>query len=99
MTIKQFVQTAFEGGWTPKWLSDESFNLKDDGYLPYYINSRILLDPEAWRAVDKVKQWDDVPDCAACDYPGWQNSMHAKMHGMIKAVIEGKTLEEYIETL
>ncbi len=103
MTIKQFIETAIEGGYTNNWFQDlkvdeqqEVFGTAEDIWK---MCPNIFLDPEAWKAVGKVKQWDDVSDCVACDYPGWQLSVPAKMHGMIKALLKGQTLEEYIETL
>ena len=58
----------------------------------------MFTDPKAWEAVGKVSGWlqpmpskydfnDDIAE--------WQD----KMYGMIDALIEGKTIEEYIETL
>jgi len=71
----------------------------EGGWMPdadtpeiYYegIRTNALLDPLAWQAVGKVEGWEDRDT-----EPNWQN----KMHQMIDALVEGKTLEEFIETL
>ena len=66
----------------------------------------ILLDPLAWQAVSKVVGWypSNCKDCQkenGCEYhlknehPTWRY----KMHRMIDALAEGKTIEEFIKTL
>ncbi len=113
MTIQQFIETAIEGGWkdirvkintTPEernaYLGVEEIMqaIVDRRYFPL-----IALDPEAWKAVDKIlkfeKSWLDPSECVVCEYPGYQDAVEAKMYAMIKHLLKGGTLEEYIATL
>ncbi len=66
--------------------------------------SELVLDPEVWEAVGKKEGWANTQWCnkhrtwnkernGQC--PEWMD----KMHGMISALIDGKSLEEYITTL
>lgn len=78
------------------------------------IVSEILLDPLAWQAVGKVEGWSEGEEncrgsreCVKGKHelhnpciweivePDWKK----EMHNMIGALIEGKTIEEFIETL
>lgn len=65
---------------------------------------KIILDPEAWKAVGKVEAWKGVScghyrcetenlDCMSD--PEWLSNMH----GMVDALAEGKTIEQHLETL
>lgn len=70
-------------------------------FNPYRITiHELVLMPEAWKAVGKVKHWRPVtwyiryPDNAEISEP-WM----VYMHGLIDVLQLGKTLEEYIETL
>lgn len=54
----------------------------------------MLLDPLAWQAVGKVEGWPKLWDCNAY-IPGWQS----KMVGLMYSLIEGVTIESYLETL
>lgn len=90
MTIQEFIEKA---GYDPV----EIFN-KNKKF-------EIFLDPLAWQAVGKVEGW------GKSSYPeftyGKNHSMTSsttknyrwRMHAMIDALIAGKTLEEYIESL
>lgn len=65
----------------------------------------MFLDPEAWKTVGKVKGWETHDSTECWEYVNefdqvvlldmWEN----KMHDMIDALCNGKTLEEYIATL
>lgn len=65
----------------------------------------ILLDPLAWKAVGKVEGWtDELYNCEYCDIPnehylGKIKTWHYNMIRMIDALWEGKTIEEFINTL
>lgn len=60
-----------------------------------------FLDPEAWKAVGKVEGWPGIDqpyqngDGKWREIPWWQFNMHR----LIDALAEGKTIEQYIETL
>lgn len=106
MTIQAFVEKAIGGGWgdygdvvptsekVSEWMSK----------YPIWFY-KILLDPEAWKAVGKVEGWfceyhrGDVKDGYSRhtmeDCADWKN----KMHRMIDALADGKTPEEYLSTL
>lgn len=68
---------------------------------------KVLLDPLAWQAVGKMEGWGfwclkDKQPLEACEpkaqhvsTPRWI----CEMHRMIDAVAEGKTIEQYLETL
>lgn len=71
--------------------------------------AEILLDPKAWQAVGKVEGWEVYVDKFGSLNAGeeskrdilskMQRSWHYKMHQMIDALAEGKSLEESIKTL
>ena len=96
MTIKQFIEKAIEGGW------DESSANSSD-VKPLWLREKMFLDPDAWQAVGKVEGWhlgtftkDELITKDNCDdRDRWKD----KMLGMTQALIEGKTIEEFIETL
>lgn len=85
MTIKEFIETAEEGGWSPR-IGEP---------IDYWI-----VDPKVWQAVDKIKKWRAIvwytrhPQGFEISEP-WM----VKMHEMIDAKQFGSTLEEYIATL
>ncbi len=105
MTIKQFIEAAIEGEWQPTdiWglniipfdiTGNFSHQVRDHGFI-----YRWILDPEAWKAVGRVKGW---PQEGATDIPFgiWERERWAgRMHEMIKYLCAGKTLESYIESL
>ena len=101
MTIKQFIESAIEGGckYLGESIKDSDF---DDVTLNYgFITTKkgtysvkyeeILLDVKAWEAVGKVLNWPTY----WMTEETWEN----KMHGMIDALIDGDSAEEYIKTL
>ena len=74
--------------------------------------TRIILDPKAWKAVGVIDGWDIGWQCDECGKRhvcDGENCMEGgthpfgcyrkEMHKMIDALIEGKSLEEYIATL
>lgn len=104
MTPKQFIEKAVEGGWKPKWLSDEMLE-KESMLFPYWFNCRILLDPLSWQAVGKVEGWktwekDDFrATCAECGYFYTGDEWKHNMHRMIDTLCEGRSIEQFLETL
>lgn len=95
MTIKTFIEKAIEGGWGKDVvgvfgetvLSNAGKNFKAD----------VFLDPLAWQAVGKVEGWKVVG-------PGKKDTDHMPeafyfQESMIEALWEGKTIEQYLETL
>lgn len=92
MKIITFIEKAIEGGWNhPK---------EDCSYCETPVEV-ILLDPLAWQAVGKVEGWQDVQagyresDGLILYESGWKR----RMHRMIDALAEGKTITQFLETL
>ena len=86
MKIKQFIEKAISGGYVGFTWEDVQGG---DG-------ADVFLDPLAWKAVGKVCGWTQV-----APYNRWGIEAHWywNMHQMIDALVEGKSLEEFIETL
>lgn len=66
-----------------------------------YLVEQIFIDPFAWKAVGKVEGWD-IGKTIDPTYHFAPESMWMwqwKMHRMIDALAEGKSLEEFISTL
>ena len=108
MTIKQFIEKAIEGGWESKISHGKDFSVGLDGEI-FYTNlnenrvrtfgvGEILLDPKAWEAVGKVEFWGDTVE-AKSGQAYKTRDYKEKMHRMIDALVEGKTIEEFIKTL
>lgn len=110
MTIKEFVEKAKAGGWT---FNDVLFggNLPDEfiewlqepgqAEIAFHLKS-IFLDIKAWEAVGKVDGWGAMHFCDdsdSCGNSGCYPVYRDKMHSMIDHLIEGGTIETYIETL
>lgn len=95
MTVQTFIERAIEGGW--KGVSWDGMNLRPGTNDIFSM----LLDPFAWQAVGKVEGWKECPadlhpeQCGLNHYAGWL----WKMRSMIDALAEGKTIEQYLETL
>lgn len=90
MTIQSFIEKAVAGGWTSKVYEAEA----EMGLVNY---EAVLLDPEAWKAVGKVEGW--LADVSCADDCREHQEWFDKMHRMIDAIAEGKTIEQYLETL
>lgn len=89
MTIQQFIEAAIEGGYRNNWFDEETktdftCEIYGDAELIWGACPNIFLDPEAWKAVEK-----------STGKYHWE----LRMFNMIRALIKGKTLEEYIATL
>lgn len=61
----------------------------------------VFIDPLAWQAVGKVEGWED-----RCTFSCEQPCVHVpiggytdKTHRMIDALVEGKSVEQFLETL
>lgn len=109
MTIKQFIESAIEGGWVNNFINPKS--PVEMMYLLAEHKYQMFLDPKAWKAVGKVKGWSDrtsrVCVCGMCRIPDeqlerliWASQMaEHHMHMMVMNLFMGVTLEEYIATL
>ncbi len=91
MTVKKFIEKAVEGGYQawPEALPT-TFWLKGD-------EARMFLDPEAWEAVGKVEGWEPILSVSGKKVR--QEKWLFNMHSMIDALVNGKTIEEYLATL
>lgn len=85
MTIQQFIEKAIEGGWKPDNAERESYS----GTHKYLFVAGVMLDPLAWQAVGKVEGWDKKK------YDSWKFVMLS----MTEALINGKTIQEFLATL
>ena len=105
MKPKQFREKAIEGGWKNDMFP--MLEILTNGKTPYANFEAVLLNPKAWEAVGKVEGWGKEGLCGACNLylteegeePCPQEGWKHKMLGMIDALIEGKTIEEYLKTL
>ena len=110
MTIKEFIEKAIEGGWTPEKeicckdckLTVEKFDFWVETYDALQFNGDIfalVLDSKSWKAVSKVEGWNDEPKLSLARKIGWNSTPRAFMHKMIDHLIDGGTIESYLETL
>ncbi len=102
MTIKEFIEAAMEGGYSQV----DSLNIHQSDMNTYRSASvkdlmrniyRVFLDPEAWKAVGKVQGFYSNLAPKTVNTPCYQwelNFIH-----LTAALLDGKTLEEYIATL
>lgn len=93
MTTKDFIEKAKEGGYNPK---------KD------IVVAEIFLDPKAFQAVGKVEGWEEIDpnNCGGCETclrifgeKDYKDEWEDKMLNMTRALIEGKSVEEFLKTL
>lgn len=130
---QKFIKDAVKGGWFPiahginatkeYWMSGSRWKFSlDDGVVISPEIEVIMLDPDAWRAVGKVRGWDGKPkhdkDCvwmnSDCEYkqthfycPHAHHACQCKsyhpwcenMHGLIDALADGKSIEDYLSTI
>lgn len=111
MTIEEFITAAIEGGYdlakrldldpSTTIIEENSEKFSSLGNQKDYINigiaefPSIILDPEAWKTVGKVKGWDTQGPVAKLVPFMWERAQR----DMIISLQNGSTLEEYIATL
>lgn len=104
MTEKTFIEKAIEGNWYPcERGSDVSYGYNKKYRLwEFSVNDvlkvrmsihEILLRPDAWRAVGKVEGWGKG------SLDEWSKGYKYRMHSMIDALCEGKTINQFLKTL
>lgn len=109
MAIKKFIDTAIEGGlfidnqeleydiMIGAWfIRVDAINKFAYSRVRQVCIQEILLNPDSWKAVGKVEGWCEEKDfkCDECaDHYKWA------MHRMIDALCEGKTFDDFIDTL
>jgi len=105
---KDFIEKAIEGGYKTCCLPSQIPEVTDCGI---YCNGgwvaveNLLLSPEIWQAVGRVEGWEGTTydgsytkedgEFIAIKSDVW----HVKMNGLTPALIEGKTIDEYLKTL
>lgn len=104
MTINQFIEKAIEGGWKPNKLNSAFAWEEKSVTHGFQIDKRdAILDPEAWKAVGRVKAWSkkDYGTISVFDFkfPMVTDEWLYNMHRMIDALVEGKSIEQYLETI
>lgn len=112
MKTKEFIEKAIEGGYLSKELAKTDYYVDSDGSIvnltrheDMFNISEILLDPKAWEAVGKVEGWRNY--IATMDKKTLnvritdrnKSEWKYNMQQMIPALIEGKSIEEYLKTL
>lgn len=113
MTYIEFLKKAYEGGWTPEW--EETRYSADGGTQKAMVNMhKVLLDVLAWQAVGKVEDWGHEMKGNGIPMGTYPETMihilmHKEnklvpvwrfyMHRMIDALCEGKSIEQFLETL
>jgi hypothetical protein len=91
MTIEEAIKKAY-----PSIKSVES---------PEWPYQRFLLSPDFWQSLGKALGWKDGVVCAYCGFTSCRHSAkfvekwHFKWHRFIDHLAEGKTAEEFFETL
>lgn len=79
-----------------------------EGNVTFYSTTeKVMLDPAAWQAVGKVRSWDNKFATSSGRivpvYPGQENQVRPlwlhKMHGLIDALCDGKSIEEYLAAI
>lgn len=107
MTIQEFIKKAIEGSWKPEThrevieFNPNNRNGARSSVRASYTHFEVLLDPLAWQAVGKVEGWDEGKRKEELykKAPQLQWMWQFMMHRMIDALIEGKSIEEFLETL
>ena len=112
MTIKTFIEKAIKGGWNDGYeaysiitgahdgphlqISDKKFSNPAGKLISIH---EIIVDPRAWQAVGKVEGWNKE-HCVGNSIKGMtKGSWLYYQHTMIDALAEGKSIEEFLETL
>ena len=102
MTIQQFIEKAVEGGLEQKIVKGitGAFFYKNNSEITI-IGNEILLDPLTWQSVGKVENWEtDKYESIRSYHAQYGGEVYtAVFHGLIDALCEGKTIEQFLETL
>ena len=104
MTIQEFIQSAVEGGWenplpyvVPNEPSEKEYGHIMTELMWHRFFPIVAMDCNAWIAVGMSRGWNKVDNVADWKdgIPTWAN----KMRCLTDALIEGKTIEDYLKTL
>ena len=111
--IKQFIQSAIEGGWNPRPEKGIELGIvaTDDyrGTFALFSNHKrswtmfiqeILLDPKAWEAVARTEGWEDDTDPTIAMLISLEGDRWKhKQLNFIKALQQGKDIESALSDL
>jgi len=101
MTITQFIERAIEGGWGSGLVPE---HLRNATTIQLFMSDQpaqksvMLLDAYAWKAVGKVEGWKEDEVCGPCKKTHFGHWLTLQQN-MLYALAEGKTIEQYLETL
>ncbi len=95
MTTEEFYIAAIEGGYD----EHRAFRATEMGHSSEFIEDAMFLDPEAWKAVAKIKGWNEKSAYYNEDKELYTSTSRHIMEMMIDHLWNGKTIEEYISTL
>ena len=107
MTEKTIIEKALKGGWKQDYYVGKELNSNEikevaDIHLEHYGIYQVLLDPKFWQAVQRSEGckthscwFENKGDLCSREN---KVAVH-KMHEMIDALVEGKSIEEYLKTL
>lgn len=112
MTIKSFIEKAIEGGWrNPRGYVDSQFIIDMDE-VPHILLDPLAWKAvgkvDGWKPISECDycggsgRCPDAPEpCAFCEGTGTDQSITwlSQMHRMIDTLADGKTIEQYLETL
>lgn len=87
---EQFIIDAIEGGWSAMSFYERFNSVSGD--------NTVFLDPLAWKAVGKVREWNSA-DMSGQEYMDKDQEWFLNMRRMIDALAEGKSIEEFLATL
>lgn len=109
MTPKTFIEKIIKGGW--KHNAIQFLNYPKDSAIFYSLLRIALLDPKAFEALGKVEGWGRKKEDRVCLHENpeasdngicescFKKACQKKMHQMIDALCEGRTIEQYLKTL
>lgn len=111
MTIKEFITKAIEGGFAYTALGGFREMTKEEFITwvvaDYHFFCAMCLDPKVWQAVGKVEGWDEINhgltlsshSLPRTTYNASAGEWHYKMLEFANHLADGKSIEEFLQTL
>jgi hypothetical protein len=101
--IKQFIEDAIKGGWNdPILLTEPIFAVRQFGKetATRLVHAKILLDPLAWQAVGKTRQWEEPKECLIDGEEGYHSTDYqCEAIGFFQDIMSGKSIEEALTAI
>lgn len=101
--LKAFTESkGFKGYGKPSFTEKYISVVTGSSTKRQILTQNVLLDPRAWEAVGKVEGWGGMHFCDdndSCGNSGCYPVYRDKIHQMIDHLIQGGTIESYLETL